>query len=117
VRYLMVNRVDEKRPGAFEPTPEVFVEMGKLLEEMTKAGVLLAAEGVLPTAVGARIRYQDDKRTVTDGPFTEAKEVIAGIAIVEAPSMQVAIDWADRFAAVIGDCEVEVRQIAEAPPE
>jgi len=115
VRYLMVNRLDEKRPGAFEPSPEVFVRMGELLEEMTKAGVLLAADGVLPSATGARVRYQDDKRTVTDGPFTEAKEVIAGIAIVEAPSMAVAIDWADRFASVIGDCEIEVRQIAEGP--
>jgi len=116
VRYLMVHRVDEKQPGAFSPPPEVFVRMGELVGEMTRAGVLLAADGVLPSAAGALVRYQDDKRTVTDGPFTEAKEVIAGFAILEVPSKEVAIDWADRFAAVIGDCEVEVRQIAEAPP-
>src|SRR5262245_44001192 len=112
----MVNRVDEKQPGAFEPSPEVFVRMGELIEEMTKSGVLLAAEGVLPSGAGARVRYEGDRRTVTDGPFTEAKEVIAGVAIVEAPSKEAAIGLADRFAAVIGDCEVEVRQIAEAPP-
>jgi len=116
VRYLLVHYVDEKQPGAFQPAPEVFVRMGEFMEEMTKAGVLLAAEGVLPSAAGALIRYTDDKRTVTDGPFTEAKEVIAGFAILEVPSKEVAIEWADRFAAVIGDCEVEVRQIAEAPP-
>jgi hypothetical protein len=117
MRYLMVNRIDEKRPGAFQPDPAVFAEMEKLMEEMTKAGVLLAAEGVLPTGTGALVRYRDDKRTVTDGPFTEAKEVIAGFAIVEVPSKEVAIEWADRFGAILGDCEVEVRQIAEAPPE
>ena len=102
MRYLMVNRVDERQPGAFQPDPAMFLEMSKLMEEMTKAGVLLAAEGVLPSGAGALVRYQDDKRTVTDGPFTEAKEV--------------AIEWADRFAAILGDSEVEIRQIAEAPP-
>ena len=116
MRFLLVNHIDEKQPGAFQPAPEVFVEMGRLMEEMTKAGVLLAAEGVLPSAAGTRVRYQGDRRTVTDGPFTEAKEVIAGFAVLEVPSREVAVEWADRFAAVIGDCAVEIREIAEAPP-
>ena len=114
MRFLMMHRLDERRPGAFSPPPEVFVEMGKLMEEMTKAGVLLAGEGVLPSAAGALVRYEGDKRTVIDGPFTEAKEVIAGFAILDVRSKEEAIEWSGRFAAIIGDVEVEVRQIAEA---
>lgn len=114
MRYLMVHRLDERKPGAFSPSPEVFAEVGKLIEEMTKAGVMLAGEGVLPSASGAIVRYEGDKRTVIDGPFTEAKEVIAGFAILDVRSKEEAIEWGHRFAAVIGDVEVEVRRIAEA---
>src|SRR3982751_1221984 len=113
MRFLMVHRVDEKKPGAFSPSPEVFAEVGKLIEEMTKAGVFLAGDGVLPSSAGAKVRYEDGERTLTDGPFTEAKEVIAGFAILDVRSKEEAIERSGRFAAVIGDVEVEVRQIAE----
>jgi hypothetical protein len=115
MRFLMVHKVDENQPGAFAPPPEVFAKIGALMEEMTKAGVLLAADGVLPSAFGARVRYAGGKRTVTDGPFTEAKEVIAGFALIQARSKEEAVEWSSRFAEIIGDVEVEVRQVAEAP--
>jgi hypothetical protein len=115
MRFLMMHRLDENAPGAFTPSPELVAEMGKLMEEMTKAGVLLAAEGVLPSSTGARVRHSGGKRTVTDGPFTEAKEVIAGFALIQARSKDEAIAWASRFADVVGDVEVEVRQVAEMP--
>jgi hypothetical protein len=83
---------------------------------MTKNGTLLAAEGVLPSSYGARLRYEGGKRTVTDGPFTEAKEVIAGFALVQVKSKDEAIELAARFAEIIGDTEVEIRQVAEFDP-
>jgi hypothetical protein len=113
MRYLMVHRLDETRPDAFAPSLEVVTRMGALIEEMTKAGVLLAAEGVLPSATGLKIRYAGGKRTVTDGPFTEAKEVIGGFAVLQVRSKEEAVEWTSRFAEIIGDVEVEVRQIAE----
>jgi hypothetical protein len=89
-------------------------EMGKLVEEMTKAGVLLATEGCLPSIMGARVRRAGKKLTVTDGPFTEAKEVIGGFALLQAKSKAEAIELTKRFLNVAGDGECELRQIFEA---
>lgn len=113
MRFLMVHKLDERRPDAFSPSPEVFARMGALMEEMTKAGVLIGGEGVLPSATGAKVRFEGGQRTVVDGPFTEAKEVIAGFALINAASKEEAIGHATRFAEIIGDTEVEIRQVAE----
>ena len=104
------------RPGAPEGTPpsqEVIENMGKLIDEMTKSGVLLATEGCMPSSFGARVRYKKGKFTVTDGPFTEAKEIIGGFALFKADSKEDAIEWTKKFLMVAGDGESEVRQIAE----
>jgi hypothetical protein len=87
--------------------------MGNLIEEMTDKGVLLSTEGCLPTAKGARVRRANGKITVTDGPFTEAKEVIGGFALFQVKSKAEAIEWTKRFLEVAGDGESEIRQIAE----
>jgi hypothetical protein len=113
MRFLLVHRLDESRPDAYSPSAEVVAGVGRLMGEMTRAGVLLAAEGVLSSAKGAKVRSSGGKRTVTDGPFTEAKEVIGGFALLQVRSRDEAIEWAARFAEVIGDVEVEVRQVAE----
>jgi hypothetical protein len=115
VRFLIVHRVDESQPDAYDPSPEVVAGVGRMIGEMTKAGVLLAAEGVLPSSTGARVRSSGGKRTVIDGPFTEAKEVIGGFALLQVRSREEAIEWAARFAEVIGEVEVEVREVAERP--
>jgi hypothetical protein len=86
-------------------------EMGKLIEEMVKAGVLLATEGCQPSAKGARVRLTNGKITVTDGPFTETKELVAGFALIQAKSKEEAIEWTTRFLHVAGDGESEIRQI------
>jgi hypothetical protein len=117
MRYLLVHRLDESKPDAFNPSPELISRMGTLMGEMNQAGVLLAAEGVLPSSKGARVRYSGGKRTVTDGPFTEAKEVIGGFAMLQVRSIDEAIEWASRFGELLGDVEVEIRQIAEEPGE
>jgi hypothetical protein len=104
------------RPAAPEGTPpsqENMAKMGKLIEEMTKAGVLLATEGCMPSSKGARVRYSGGKFTVTDGPFAETKELIAGFALFEVKSKEEAIEWTRRFLEVAGEGENEIRQIFE----
>jgi hypothetical protein len=98
------------------PTPEEMTRMGKLIEEGMKAGVLLAVEGCMPSAAGARVRLSKGKITVTDGPFTEAKEVIGGLAILQADSKEAAVAVARQFLHAAGDGECELRQLFEAEP-
>jgi hypothetical protein len=88
--------------------------MGMLIEEMNKAGVLLATEGCQPSSKGARVRITGGEFTVTDGPFTEAKEVIGGFALFQVQSKEEAIEWTKRFLRLAGDGESEIRQIYEA---
>jgi len=97
------------------PTPDNMAKVGKLIEEMAKSGVLLATDGLMPSKKGARVKITNGKVTVTDGPFTEAKELIGGFAIVNVKSKQEAIDQARTFLTVMGEGESEVRQMHDAP--
>jgi hypothetical protein len=91
--------------------------MGKLIEKLMKAGSLLSTEGCLPSALGARVRLSNGKLSVMDGPFTEAKEVVGGFAILEAKSKEHAIELAREFLQVAGDGECELRQVYEGGHE
>ena len=113
MRFLLMHRLDESRPEAFNPSPEFIARMGEFIEEVAKAGVLITAEGVLPSATGALVRRAAGQRTVTDGPFTEAKEVIGGFALLQVANKAEAVQWASRFADLFEEVEVEVRQVAE----
>lgn len=93
------------------PSAEHIAKMQKLVEDGMKAGYLLATEGCLPSALGARVRVSDGKFTVTDGPFAESKELIGGFAILQANSKEEAIELARQFLAVAGEGECEIRQI------
>jgi hypothetical protein len=111
MRFLSIYKhVETNEP----PTPELMANMGNLIEEMTKAGTLVSTEGCLPTAKGAKVRRSAGKVTVTDGPFSESKEVVGGFAILEAKSKEEAIALTKRFLEVAGDGECELRQIATA---
>jgi hypothetical protein len=88
--------------------------MGKLVEDWMKSGKLLATEGCLPSAMGARIRIDNGKHTVSDGPFTETKEVVGGFAILNAPSKEVAMEYVKEFLAFTGEGECELRQLYDA---
>jgi hypothetical protein len=112
MRFLMLYKAKEDLQAG-PPSPEHIAAMGKLIEDMTKAGVLLSTEGCQPSTKGVRVRRSGDKLTVTDGPFTEAKELIAGFAMVQAKSKEEAIELAKRFLAVAGDGESEIRQVHE----
>lgn len=111
MKFLSIYKTVERNAP---PSQEEMARMGKLVEEGFKAGWLLATEGCLPTALGARVRNSTGKVTVTDGPFTESKEVVAGFAILQANSKQEAIQLAKDFLQVAGDGECELRQIYEA---
>jgi hypothetical protein len=89
--------------------------MGRLIGDMVKAGVLLATDGLLPSAKGARVRLTNGKFTVTDGPFTEAKELIAGFAIIRVGSKEEAVEWGKRFLEIAGDGESEIRLMWDTP--
>jgi hypothetical protein len=112
MRFLSIYKNVERNTP---PTQEEMARMGKLIEEGFKAGWLLGTEGCLPTALGARVRKSDGKITVVDGPFTEAKEVVGGFALLKADSREEAIQLTRDFLAVAGDGECELRQLYEMP--
>ncbi|HUD68495.1 MAG TPA: YciI family protein [Candidatus Sulfotelmatobacter sp.] len=108
MRFLSIYKTAER---STPPTPQEMATMGKLVEEGMKAGWLLATEGCLPTKLGARVRRASGKLTVVDGPFTEAKEVVGGFAILKANSKEEAIELARQFLEVAGEGECELRQL------
>ncbi|MFL6564867.1 MAG: YciI family protein [Burkholderiales bacterium] len=112
MRYLSMIRLDEKRGQA--PSEQLMQDMGKLLEELTSKGQLISTAGLRPSAEGVRVRLRGGTLSTTDGPFTETKEVIGGYAILEAKSMQQAVELTQRFLRIHGDewdIECEVRQL------
>ncbi|ANS67345.1 hypothetical protein SLINC_5121 [Streptomyces lincolnensis] len=114
-RYLSLVKVEEKA-AAQGPSSELMQRMGELIEEMTKAGVMLDTAGLTPTSEGTRVHWEDGRLSVTDGPFTEAKEVIGGYSIVQCKDRAEAIEWTKRFLKVHEDhwtVTCEVREIAE----
>ncbi|MFD5077586.1 YciI family protein [Streptomyces sp. NPDC058371] len=115
-RYLSMVRIDEANAPAEGPSPELMQRMGELIEEMTKAGVLLDTAGLTPTGQGSRVRWEKGQLSVTDGPFTESKEVVGGYAIIQAKDKAEAIEWAKRFLKIHEEhwtVTSEVREIAE----
>ncbi|MEU8847233.1 YciI family protein [Streptomyces sp. R11] len=115
-RYLSLVRIDESTAPAEGPSPEMMQRMGELLEEITKAGVMLDTAGLTPSAQGTRVHWDGANVSVTDGPFTESKEVIGGYAITQCKDKAEALEWASRFVKVHGEgwqVTCEVREIAE----
>jgi hypothetical protein len=111
---VMVKATKESEAGEL-PSQELLTEMGKFNEELVKAGVMLAGEGLHPSSKGARVQFSGDKRTVTDGPFTETKELVAGYWLWQVRSMDEAIEWAKRCPNPMPDGgELEIRQVFEA---
>jgi len=110
---MVIVKADKNSEAGVMPDRKILTEMGKYNEELMKAGVMLAGEGLHPTSKGARVRFEDGKRTVTDGPFTESKELIAGFWLWQVKSKQEAIEWLKR-APFGGGTEIEIRQVFEA---
>ena len=115
MRFMIIGKAtaESEKQGAL-PDPQLMDEMGKYNEELMKAGILLASDGLLPSSKGARVKFSGKSRTVIDGPFTEAKELIAGFQILQVNSLEEAIEWVKRGPTCsASDYEVEIRQIFE----
>ena len=112
---IIVKATKESESGVLPPeTEQLFEEMGRFNEEMAKAGVLLSAEGLLPSSKGARVRFSGDQRIVTDGPFAETKELIAGFWLIRVKDLAEAIQWVKRIPNPTGEeSVVEIRRVFE----
>jgi hypothetical protein len=113
MRCMVIVKADKNSEAGVMPSQKLLGEMGNFNEELVKAGVLLAAEGLQPTSKGKRVKFSGANRTVIDGPFTEAKELIAGFWLWQVRSMEEAIEWLKR-APFDGGTEIEIRQVFEA---
>lgn len=111
MRFMMIVKADPRTEAGVLPTEQELEEMAQYNEQLVKAGVMLAGEGLHPSSKGAKVRYEKDKRTVIDGPFTEAKELIAGFWLIQVKSKEEALEWARRVPFQEG--EVELRQVFE----
>ena len=113
MRFMVIVKANEESEAGVLPDEKILSAMGKYNEELVKAGVMLAGEGLHPSSKGVRVRFEGGKRTVTDGPFSETKELIAGFWLWQVKSKEEAIEWLKR-APFDGGAEIELRQVFEA---
>jgi hypothetical protein len=116
MRFMVIVKASKNSEAGVMPSERLLADMGKFNEELTKAGVMLAGEGLQASSKGARVRFSGDKRTVTDGPFAETKELVAGFWLWKCQSLQEAIDWVKRCPNPMPgeEAEIEIRQVFEA---
>jgi hypothetical protein len=115
MRFMMIVKASKESEAGVMPSEDLLAAMGRYNEELVKAGALLAGEGLHPSSRGARVRFSGDKRTVVDGPFTPAQDLVAGFWLIQAGSMAEAIEWARRCPNPMeGESEIEIRQVFEA---
>ena len=115
MRFMVLIKADHNSEAGVMPDQQLLADMGRYNEELVKAGVILAGEGLHPSSKGARVRFSGQKRVVIDGPFAESKELIAGFWLWQCASLQEAIDWVKRCPnPMSGETEVEIRQVFEA---
>jgi hypothetical protein len=115
MRFMILVKATKDSEAGVMPNQQLLAEMGKFNEELVKAGVMLAGEGLHPSSRGARVRFSGTKRTVIDGPFTETKELVAGFWLWQVKSKEEAIEWVKRCPNPMpGESEIEIRQIFEA---
>src|ERR1700736_2479551 len=113
MRVMVIVKANKDSEAGVLPSTEILADMGKYNEELVKAGVMLAAEGLHPSSKGKRIKFSGGKHTITDGPFTETKELIAGFWLWQVRSMEEAVEWLER-SPFDGGTEIEIRQVFEA---
>ena len=125
MRFMVLVKADKNSEAGVMPSEKLLADMGRYNEELMKAGVLLAGEGLHPSSKGARVKFSGAKRTVVDGPFPESKDLVCGFWILQVKSRQEAIEWVKRCPNPMeGETELEIRQVfeaddfgAELPPE
>jgi hypothetical protein len=116
MRFMILRKADKNTETGAMPSTELITEMMKYNEELIKAGVMLAGDGLHPSSRGARVKFSGGKPTIIDGPFTETKELIAGFTMIEVKSKEEALEWVKRWPALDadGEVELEIRQVIEA---
>jgi|SRR3954463_12062145 len=115
MRFMVMIKADKNTEAGVMPSEQLLTEMGKFNEELVKAGVMLAGEGLHPSSKGARVKFSGKNRTVVDGPFAETKELIAGFWLIQVKSKEEAIEWVKRCPNPLdGEAEIEIRQVFEA---
>ncbi len=112
MRFLGYTLANEADTPTEPPSPDIYEKMGAFVEEATKAGVIVATGGIAPTSEGSIIKLNDGEFTVVDGPFTEAKELVGGWALMECRDLPEAVEWSKRFLSVLGEGEVRVRPVS-----
>ena len=113
MRFMVIVKANEDSESGVMPTEAQLAEMGRYNEELVKAGIMLAGEGLHPSSRGARVRFDSSRRTVIDGPFAEAKELVAGFWLLQTESLEECVEWIEK-APFDGGAEVEIRQVHEA---
>lgn len=114
MRFMILIKADKDSEAGVMPDEKLMTEMGRYNEELIKAGIMLAGDGLHPSSKGARVRFSGSKRTVIDGPFAETKELIAGYWLWQVKSREEAIEWVKRCPnPMLGDSEIEIRQVFE----
>ena len=115
MRFIVMGMATKESEAGVMPKPEAFAAMQQYNEDLAKRGILLAAEGLAPTSKGARVKFNDEERIVVDGPFAEAKEVVAGFSIIKANSLEEAIELVKRTPNIFpnGKAEVEIRKLMD----
>jgi hypothetical protein len=115
MRFMILLKSDKNTEAGMMPSQKLLEEMGKYNEELVKAGIMLAGEGLQPSSKGARVKFSKGRKTVVDGPFTESTELIAGFWLWDVKSKEEAIEWVKRCPDPLeGDAEIEIRQVFEA---
>jgi hypothetical protein len=114
MRILGLLKADESSERGDMPSPELISRMGEFMQEVSKAGILLGTDGLKPSAYGKRVSLSDGRISVTDGPFTESKELVASYALFDVKTMEEAVEWCTRFLKVLGEGQCELRPIWEA---
>jgi hypothetical protein len=116
MKFVVIRKADKDTEAGVMPTEQLVTDMLKYNEEMIKAGVMLDGMGLQPSAKGARVKFSNGRPTVIDGPFTEAKELVAGFSIIQVKSREEAIEWVKRWPPIDGggNVEIEIRQVYEA---
>jgi len=115
MRFMVMVKADKNSEAGVMPSEQLLADMGKYNEELVRAGVLLAGEGLQPSSKGARVRFSGSKRTVIDGPFAETKDLVAGFWLLQVKSKDEAIEWVKRCPNPMpGESEIEIRQVFEA---
>lgn len=113
MRFMIIHSSNEDNEAGRRPSKEFIAGVHRVLGEAVQNGILLAGEGVHASSKGARVTHEKGTFTVTDGPFAEAKELIAGFVIIDMPSKQDAIEWSKQYAEALGDVRLEIRQVVE----